>query len=566
MYQCEVRPRSGHERALRLAIEQPGSPIIRSSFLSNVSFQLLAFYTNRRARCGALALLTACVVSVLSGCGGVSFSPSSTSTAATLTMISCGVQSLTGAQTKTCSVYLSASATQSTPVSLTSSNAALKLPASVVVEAGQKTAAFSAVTEAVTKSVSVTITGLAQGVTETDVLTLNPVPNAPPATPVATLSSVACGKQSLTGPMSVACSVSLSQTATSETVVTLSSSSSALKVPLAVNVATGKTSASFDATASAVSTTQKVNLTATSDSVTESDTIILYPVASPNPAPVATLDGLSCGTQSLTGAQTKTCTVSLSAAATSQLVVTLSSSSSALRAPASVTVAAGGTSATFSVATSAVSASQKATLTATAEGVSQTDVITLYPATAAPTLSKVACGSQTLTVPATETCTVYLSATAASPTVVGLSTSNIVLQVPASVTVAAGSTSVNFSAKALTVLTTELVTLTATWNGVSQKDVLQLQGTTSSQPSNAPPEVQLSWDAPNSSSDPVAGYHVYRATGSSSNYSMLSTLDTQTTYTDTTVQSGSTYDYIVKTVATNGVESGPSNPVSVTIP
>jgi fibronectin type 3 domain-containing protein len=124
---------------------------------------------------------------------------------------------------------------------------------------------------------------------------------------------------------------------------------------------------------------------------------------------------------------------------------------------------------------------------------------------------------------------------------------------------------VNFSANALTVLATELVTLTATWNGVSQKDVLQLQGTTSSQPSTAS-EVQLNWDAPNASSDPIAGYHVYRTTGSSSNYSMLSTLDTQTTYTDTTVQSGATYDYIVKSVDTNGVESGPSNPVSVTIP
>ncbi len=66
--------------------------------------------------------------------------------------------------------------------------------------------------------------------------------------------------------------------------------------------------------------------------------------------------------------------------------------------------------------------------------------------------------------------------------------------------------------------------------------------------------------------DPIAGYHVYRSAGSSSNYSMLSSLDTQTTYTDTTVQSGSTYDYIVKSVDTKGVESAPSNPISVTIP
>ena len=80
-------------------------------------------------------------------------------------------------------------------------------------------------------------------------------------------------------------------------------------------------------------------------------------------------------------------------------------------------------------------------------------------------------------------------------------------------------------------------------------------------------EVQLSWDAPSSSGDPVAGYHIYRATGSSTSYQKLnSSEDTGTSYVDTTVQGGQAYDYVVKSVDSSGKESGPSNKTDVTIP
>jgi hypothetical protein len=80
-------------------------------------------------------------------------------------------------------------------------------------------------------------------------------------------------------------------------------------------------------------------------------------------------------------------------------------------------------------------------------------------------------------------------------------------------------------------------------------------------------EVTLSWDAPSSSSDPVAGYHVYRSTGSSTPQLLLdSSIDTGTTYQDTTVQSGQNYNYVVKSVDASGAESAPSNSTSVTIP
>jgi fibronectin type 3 domain-containing protein len=125
-----------------------------------------------------------------------------------------------------------------------------------------------------------------------------------------------------------------------------------------------------------------------------------------------------------------------------------------------------------------------------------------------------------------------------------------------------GATSMGFNAIASAVTTTESVTLTATAAGVSRTDVLQLSETTST-----PPEVKLSWDAPSATSDPIVGYNVYREAQGSSSYSMLtSSVDTQTSYTDAAVQSGTTYDYVVKSVDSNGVESAPSNTIVVSVP
>jgi Abnormal spindle-like microcephaly-assoc'd, ASPM-SPD-2-Hydin len=79
-------------------------------------------------------------------------------------------------------------------------------------------------------------------------------------------------------------------------------------------------------------------------------------------------------------------------------------------------------------------------------------------------------------------------------------------------------------------------------------------------------EVDLSWSPPSSSTDPVAGYHIYRSTGSGTAVLINSSMDTLTTYADTTVVSGMTYSYLVKSVDSAGVESTPSNEITVTIP
>jgi fibronectin type 3 domain-containing protein len=79
--------------------------------------------------------------------------------------------------------------------------------------------------------------------------------------------------------------------------------------------------------------------------------------------------------------------------------------------------------------------------------------------------------------------------------------------------------------------------------------------------------VDLSWDAPSGSADPIAGYNIYRSTGSNSTYELLnSSADTETNYVDSKVQNGLSYDYVIESVDDSGVESAPSSKVIVTIP
>ena len=77
--------------------------------------------------------------------------------------------------------------------------------------------------------------------------------------------------------------------------------------------------------------------------------------------------------------------------------------------------------------------------------------------------------------------------------------------------------------------------------------------------------VNLTWNAPTESYDPVAGYQIYRAVNNSGNYALLTTT-ASTAYTDGTVQNGDNYSYYVRSVDAEGNESAPSNIYTATIP
>src|ERR1019366_4853113 len=148
MYQFKIGPESSPELTAQEAtpqkIQDNRNP---SKFSITISH---SFFRKRTINKIAFVLPIVCLVALISGCGGLTMNSNlltkgsaSTSTAATLSKISCGTQSLTGAQSKECSVYLSAPATASTSVSIASSNAALQVPTSVLVSTGATSVGFN---------------------------------------------------------------------------------------------------------------------------------------------------------------------------------------------------------------------------------------------------------------------------------------------------------------------------------------------------------------------------------------------------------------------------------------
>jgi Abnormal spindle-like microcephaly-assoc'd, ASPM-SPD-2-Hydin len=76
--------------------------------------------------------------------------------------------------------------------------------------------------------------------------------------------------------------------------------------------------------------------------------------------------------------------------------------------------------------------------------------------------------------------------------------------------------------------------------------------------------VSLNWDP---SSSTVSGYNIYRGTQSGGPYSKLnSALLSTTSYSDTSVQSGTTYYYVATAVNSSNVESSYSNQATADIP
>jgi hypothetical protein len=90
-----------------------------------------------------------------------------------------------------------------------------------------------------------------------------------------------------------------------------------------------------------------------------------------------------------------------------------------------------------------------------------------------------------------------------------------------------------------------------------------LQGT-GAQPPAPSQSVVLTWQP--SASSGVAGYYVYRSMNGGAYTQLTPSPITATTYTDTSVQAGESYDYAVTSVDANGMQSAYSNVAFATIP
>jgi VCBS repeat protein len=303
--------------------------------------------------------------------------------AATLSSVAVSPASVAGGNASTGTVTLSAAAAGSgAVVSLSSSSSAASVPASVTVSGGAQSATFGITTSAVASSTSVTITASFGGASRSATLTVTP-----PATPSApTLVSPANGA-------TVALPVTLdwndvSAAASYQIQIDDQSSFSAPRV-VDQTVTTSQFMASSLAARQHWWRVRGRNSAGTAGAW--STVRSFTPQAAPAPA---SLSAISLNPSTVVGGSSSTGTATLTSAAPSGgAVVTLTSSNTAAATvPASVTVAAGATTAPFTATTTSVTASTPVTITATSAGVTRTASLTVTPPMTNVTLTVTASG------------------------------------------------------------------------------------------------------------------------------------------------------------------------------
>jgi len=301
----------------------------------------------------------------------------------------------------------------------------------------------------------------------------------------AEISGLVCDEGKVTGSGSDSCTINTNIAAPSGGLkVHLSSNTSAIKVPASVTVPAGTNSAKFTATVSKVSADQTGVITATQGGNTQSFTISLSPATGGGSPELPEIIGLTCEEATVTGAASDSCTISISSAAQSGgLQVHLSSNTSAIKVPASVTVRAGASSAKFTATVSKVSADQTGVISATQGGNERSFTISLSPpssAVGAPDIRSVSCATTSFTGAGKTACAVSLSATSSKALTVSLASTSSAVSIPAIAVVPAGTTSASFTANVAAVGNAQTATISATLNGSSRSVAIQLNASKTS--------------------------------------------------------------------------------------
>jgi len=498
----------------------------------------------------------------------VALSGTGTTTLAALSGLSCSSSSITGSGTDACAVTLTSTAPSGGyTISLSSTNAAVTVPATVTVPANASSAGFTATVSSVGTAQAVTLTATAGSVTSNFALQLNA------AVPTLTASTASIGFGNVQVDTTATQSVTLVSTGTAPVVInsaTLTGTGFSLSgstFPAALNPGQAATlNIEFDPATAGAATGQ---ITVSSNSTTNATAVIAL-IGTGTTVPAA-LSGLSCSSSSITGAGTDACAVTLTSTAPSGgFSIILSSSNAAVTVPATVTVPANGSSAGFTATVSSVGTAQAVTLTANAGSVTSRFALQLNAAVPTLTVNATSVGFGDVQVDTTATQSVTLTSTGTAPVVVnsatltgtGFSLSGSTY--PATLNPGQTATlTIEFDPATAGAATGQItVSSNSSTNGTA---VIALNGTGTG--TTASHEVNLSWNAPSGSTDPIVGYNVYRSPSGSSTFEILnSSLVTFTTYADTTVQSGEAYDYIATSVDDAGVESAASNMFGVTIP
>jgi hypothetical protein len=248
---------------------------------------------------------------------------------------------------------------------LTSSSTAVTVPSSVVIPAGKKSATFTINSTAAAADHVVTIAAKYNGWQFTQKLTIPPL-----AKSLALSPNMVVAGGTATG------SVTLANKANIDTVVTLASGSPDAIVPTTITVPAGSNSATFPVTTNPTLTSDvSVMFKASCGGATQYASLIIR---------AEKVAGVAFAPPGVTAGSRTTATVTLNHTTPVDVPLSLSGQSSLASFPASVTVPAGSSSATFQVKGGALTSETQVPIQATSglNGTFSTGMLTVDPATA----------------------------------------------------------------------------------------------------------------------------------------------------------------------------------------
>jgi dipeptidyl aminopeptidase/acylaminoacyl peptidase len=335
-----------------------------------------------------------------------------------------------------------------TTVTLTSSNPAVEVPASITVPAGKTFTTFAASTMPVLSKTTASITATLNGTTASTTLSVTP----------AVLSGLSVSPQSIAGGEFASGIVNITGPApTGGVTVYLSSSQKFVTVPSSVVIPSGQNFAFFTVGTAPTSVPKSAKVSAICGSVSMTYSVQVDPAA---------LTSVTVKSLAITGGATELGTINLDGvAASGGVTVKLSSNSSFAVPPHTVTVPAGKSSATFSIQTKPANTPKTVTILAVSGNTTAAASFTVYP----PTLVSVTVSPSSLVGGDMATGVVKLGGVAPSPGItITIAGDQDLVDLPKSVSVAPGKESAILVVKTNPVSAITLGQITATLGSTTQ--------------------------------------------------------------------------------------------------
>jgi hypothetical protein len=237
-----------------------------------------------------------------------------------------------------------------------------------------------------------------------------------------------------------------------------SSNNAAAQVPLQVTVPAGKASTQVPVSTAPVTTVRTVTITGQAAGVNQTAALEI------DPANALQLSTLSVASASVLGGRNASATVTLTGTAPpGGAGIGISSDNSAAKPPAAVSVPFGSSSATFSIPTLVVTASQTCTITATLGRSSETAQITVIPALQLALASSSVVGGNSVG----GTVTIADSGLIVGATVTLLS-SDPTAKPPSNVVIPSGQTAASFTITTSAVTAARTLTISAKYGSITQ--------------------------------------------------------------------------------------------------